>query len=263
MGLSEQSRFDDGRMQSFQLHRLNLFDDEKRMDLFDDEKRMDMNQPKQYSIAEWDAFFSNNEVIVPFLDLCVFAVKKLRRSGPHSTAYEFGCGMGNNLKFISYAFKDVRLLGSDISEVAIKKLQDCSIPNSEFWVNDEKLNLNMRSKEINLVMERGAIQHVSKDQAERYVKEIYDSMKIGGEGFFEIASTSHGLYEKLGEAGHDPAFGFRTFYSIEDIKCLFADFKINRIYHLKRDVVLDDSQGQNVFSTYTQGSFQVEIEKTH
>lgn len=152
-------------------------------------------------------------------------------------------------------------MGSGISGVAIKKLQDDSIPDSEFWVNDQ--TLNMRSNEIDLVMEQGGVQHVSKVQAKSYVKEIYDSMKIGAEGFFEIASTSHGLYEKLGEVGDDPTFGFRTFYSIDDIKCLFSDFKINRIHHLKREVVLDSSQEHNVFNSYTQGSFQVEIEKIH
>jgi SAM-dependent methyltransferase len=221
--------------------------------------------PKQYSIEEWDAFFSNNEVIVPFLDVCVFAVKRLRKSGPCSTVYEFGCGMGNNLRFIHQAFPRVRLLGSDISAVAIKKLQDDSIPNSLFWVNDQ--NLNMRSNEIDLVIERGAMQHVSKEQAKSYLKEIYDSMKIGAEGFFEIASTAHGLYEKLGEVGDDPTVGFRTFYTIGDIKCLFADFKINRIYHLQRDLVLNISSGHNEsqlheeFKVSAQGSFQVEIEK--
>lgn len=215
--------------------------------------------PVEDSKKEWDAFFSKNEVVVPFLDMCVFAVKKLRKSGSSSTVYEFGCGMGNNLKFIRHVFKEVRLMGSDISEVAIKKLQSDSMANSEFWVNGQ--NLNMRKNEVDLVIERGAIQHVSKDQAKSYVKEIYEAMKIGAEGFFEIASTSHGLYEKLGEAGYDPGFGFRTFYSIDDIKSLFADFKINRIYHLKRDVVLDSSLEHNEFKNYTQGSYQVEIEK--
>lgn len=216
--------------------------------------------PVEYSKKEWDEFFSNNEVVVPFLDMCVFAVKKLRRSGSSGTVYEFGCGMGNNLKFIRHAFKDVRILGSDISKVAIKKLQDDAMPNSEFWVNDQ--NLNMRPNEIDLVIERGAIQHVSKDQAKSYVKEIYEAMKIGAEGYFEIASTSHGLYEKLGEVGYDPGFGFRTFYSIDDIKCLFADFKINRIYHLKRDLVLDSSLEHSEYKNYAQGSYQVEIEKS-
>ena len=126
--------------------------------------------PAEYSKKEWDDFLSNNEVVVPFLDMCVFAVKKLRRSNSSGTVYEFGCGMGNNLKFIRHAFKDARILGSDISEVAIKKLQDDDMPNSEFWVNDQ--NLNMPSKEIDLVIERGALQHVSKDQAKSYVKEM-------------------------------------------------------------------------------------------
>lgn len=222
-------------------------------------KNRSEDAPKHYSTKQWDAFFSNTEVIVPFLDLCVFAVKRLRKSGPNSTVYEFGCGRGNNLKFIRHAFMDARLLGSDISEVAIRKLQDDCIPNSMFWVNDQRLNL--RSNEIDLVMERGAIQHVSKDQAKSYVKEIHDSMKIGAEGFFEIASKSHGLYEALGEAGDDPTFGFRTFYSLDDIKCLFSDFKINRIYHLRREVVLDSSLSHEVYKSYVQGSFQVEIEK--
>jgi SAM-dependent methyltransferase len=208
------------------------------------------------SVQEWDDFFKNNNVIVPYLDLCVFAVKKLRALPKSSTVYEFGCGMGNNLKFIRGIFENVRLLGSDISIVAINKLQSEKLPNSEFWVNDHELRIV--EKNIDLVIERGALQHVPKDRARRYIDEIYRSMKVGGEGFFEIASTSHGLFRKLGESGYDKGYGYRTFYTIDDINILFSQFKIKRIYHLSREVVMDSEGGVGV----VQGSFQIEIEKT-
>lgn len=207
------------------------------------------------STQEWNDFFRNNNVIVPYLDVCVFAVKKLGGLPKSSTIYEFGCGMGNNLKFIRGVFENVRLLGSDISPVAVQKLKSEGLPNSEFWVNDSELKIV--EKDIDLVIERGAIQHVSKDQARKYIDEIYQSMKVGGEGFFEIASTSHGLFRKLGESGYDERFGYRTFYTIDDVNKLFSQFKIKRIYHLTREVAMDSAGAADAI----QGSFQIEIEK--
>ncbi|MCX7180896.1 MAG: hypothetical protein NTX56_19720, partial [Proteobacteria bacterium] len=130
------------------------------------------------------------------------------------------------------------------------------LPNSNFWVNDHDLRLV--EKDIDLVIERGAIQHVPKEQAKIYVNDIYQSMKVGGEGFFEIASTRHGLFSKLGESGYDKGFGYRTFYTIEDIYRLFSQFKITRVYHLSRELVMDSAGGTGAM----QGSFQIEIEKT-
>lgn len=31
-----------------------------------------------YSETEWNNFYSNNDVVVPYLDVCVFAVKKIK-----------------------------------------------------------------------------------------------------------------------------------------------------------------------------------------
>ena len=207
------------------------------------------------SIEEWDNFFKNNNVMVPYLDVCVFAIKKLRALPPWSVIYEFGCGMGNNLKFIRREFNSVRILGSDASSVAIDLLKSARLSNAEFWVNDKFLNI--KANNIDLVIERGALQHVEKKQAINYVNEIYESMKYGGEGFFEIASTAHGLYKKLGKEGYDPSYGYRTFYSLDEIKTLFSRFHIKNIYHLKREIVVD----QGVSDELVQGSFQVEIKK--
>jgi SAM-dependent methyltransferase len=209
-----------------------------------------------HATQEWNDFFTNNNVLVPYLDVCVFAVKKLRALPPTASVYEFGCGMGNNLTFIRGIFANVRLLGSDISEVAIRKLQSLGLPNSSFWVNNQELR--MVEKDIDLVIERGAIQHVSKERAQKYIHEIYQNMKWGGEGFFEIASTAHGLFKKLGAEGYDPGFGYRTFYTLDDIKKLFSQFRIKNIYHLTREVVADAGGGAG---GGVQGSFQIEIEK--
>ena len=218
---------------------------------------------KNYSENEWNSFYIENEVVVPYLDVCVFAVKKIkniqRSRDQDIKIYEFGVGMGNNIKFIHQLFPDVTLYGSDISKEAIQKLNRENIPNSKFWVND--FQLNMQVDELDLVIERGSLQHVSKDQSKAYIYEIYQSMKIGAEGYFEIASTSHGLYKELGELGLDPKLGLRTFYSLEEIHNLFSEFKIQKIFHLTRELLVDDLEDKNVFNTYTQGSWQVEVKK--
>ena len=135
----------------------------------------------EYSTPEWNDFYKNNNVFVPYLDVCVFAVKKLGGLPKSSTIFEFGYGIGNNLKFIRGVFADVRLLGCDISPVAVQKLKSERITNSEFWVNGSELKIV--ENDIALVIERGAIQHVSKGQAQNYIDEIYRSMKVGGRDF--------------------------------------------------------------------------------
>lgn len=208
-----------------------------------------------HSSQEWDNFFKNNNVAVPYLDVCVFAIKKFRALPPGSSIYEFGCGMGNNLKFIKMIVESAKIFGSDTSSVAIDSLNSEAIPNAEFWVNDNYLNL--AGKNIDIVIERGALQHVEKRQAINYVNEIYENMNYDGEGFFEIASTAHGLYKKIGDGGYDPSYGYRTFYSLDEIRLLFSRFQITNIYHLKREIIA----GEKVSSDLVQGSFQVEVKK--
>lgn len=167
--------------------------------------------------------------------------------------------MGNNLKFIKNLFPELKIYGSDISKEAIQKLQMEDIPNSTFWVNDSKLNI--KTNDLDLVIERGSFQHVSKEKCKEYIHEIYQSMRIGAEGYFEIASTSHGLFKELSDGKLDPKLGIRTFYNLEEIQNLFSYFKIHKIFHLTRELLLDDSLNKNIFNTYTQGSWQVEVER--
>lgn len=206
---------------------------------------------------EWETFFSSNDVLVPYLDLCVFAVNHLRRNLGNGTIYEFGCGLGNNLKFIRQNFNNVRLLGSDISSVAIQKLKAEKIENSDFWINDQDLRLVGREK-IDIIIERGSIQHVPKNLARDYINQIYNSMTVGGVGYFEIASVSHDKFNLLGESGFDNGYGFRTFYTLEEIRCLFSQFQIKRIYHLTRELISDAVDGRR----FCQGSFQIEVFKS-
>lgn len=176
----------------------------------------------------------------------------------NATIYEFGCGVGNNLRFLQSLFPDINILGSDISSVAIQKLKSANLENSEFWVSGDDLELNSRGP-IDIVIERGAIQHTTKTLAKSYLRQISDAMRDGGCGYFELASTSHDKFEVLGEGGYDEGYGFRTFYTINDIEWLFEDFKIIRIHHLIRELVFDVASGKKQI----QGSFQVEIEKPY
>ena len=155
----------------------------------------------------------------------------------------FGCGMGNNLRFLHSLFPTARYLGSDISGVAIAKLRAAGFARSHFWVNDERLQI---PEPISIVIEGGALQHVSKEQARAYVSEIFEAMRPGAEGFFEIASTEHALFQRVGEGGHDAGHGLRYFYTLNDIEELFSLFEITRIYHLKREIVAtaDDNLGE-------------------
>lgn len=209
------------------------------------------------SRTDWNHFFENHTVLVPYLDMCVFAAKHLSRmQRPDALVYEFGCGVGNNILFLRSIFPKIRLLGSDISQVAIDKLVAKGLENSDFWVSNSDLMLGGRGP-VDLVIERGAMQHVPKDLAKQYVRQIHDALKTGGSAYFEIASTAHDKFEVLGGSGLDKGFGYRTFYTIEEIKELFRDFSITRIYHLQRELCYDPASD----AMQVQGSFQVEVSK--
>lgn len=207
--------------------------------------------------TDWNSFFEKNTVLIPYLDLCVFVVKHLNKlSNSKVVIYEFGCGVGNNLTFLRSLFPDIRLLGSDISQVAINQLISRKIQNSDFWVSDEDLMLSEKGP-IDIIVERGALQHTPKEMAKKYIKQIFDAMKSGAVGYFEIASTKHEKFEILGEEGLDKGFGFRTFYTLNDIEKLFQDFSITRIHHLTRELIFDATSDLKQI----QGSFQIEIKK--
>lgn len=181
----------------------------------------------------WDSYYAGSATRAPYTDAVVFAIKALARA-PEATVYEFGCGNAQNLGFLRSLFPKARLVGSDVSEAGIA-LGRRLYPDLELWVNGADLGLAPDS--LDLVIERAALQHVPKDQGAAYVAQILSAMKPGAGAFFEIANIHHG-HAALGDGGQDPVFGFRVFYSLEELQALFAGFEIEQVFERRRSRVL-------------------------
>jgi len=209
------------------------------------------------SIADtWNELYSQSVAHVPYTDAAVFAVKALSRN-PEASVYEFGCGNGHNIGFLQPLFPKARLIGSDIAETGIEKARELH-PDVEFFVNDE--NLPFEAGSLDVIFERGVIAQTPKDLARSYARQFYDALKPGGVAFFDIPNTGHGHYARVQAGDEDPVFGFRVFYTLEELKDLFSMFEIERVYEHRRSLV-DGPAEQNGRPIYDECSYQLYLRK--
>ena len=204
--------------------------------------------------ASWDRYYASSVTRVPYTDAVVFAMKVLARA-PEASLLEFGCGNAQNLGFLRSVFTQARLIGCDVSEQGLIKAQ-ALYPDLELFVNGDDLGLSPAS--LDAVIERAALQHVPKVLGQRYVAQMFEALKPGGTGFFEIANTQHGC-AKLGDGGEDPVFGYRVFYDLGEIESLFAAFEIEQIFERKR-VQIKTPEGTDR-PVYDEACYQVMVRK--
>lgn len=206
--------------------------------------------------AGWDAYYAKSTARVPFTDVTVFAVKALARN-PEAAVYEFGAGNGQNIGFLKPLFPKARLIGSDISEEGVKKASELH-PGVEFFVNTDTLPFEPES--LDVILERGVLAQTPKDLARSYAKQFYAALKPGGQAFFEIPNTGHGHYKTLQAGGRDEVFGFRVFYTLDELKGVFSDFTFEHVYdHVRRYVEGPGTQSDRPI--YDESSFQLLLSK--
>ena len=183
--------------------------------------------------GDWDAYYRASTSRVPFTDATVFALKVLA-ADPEAAVYEFGAGNGQNIGFLAPLFPRARLIGSDISPEGVKKARSLH-PGVEFFVNGE--TLPFAEGELDAVFERGVLAQTPKALARAYAQQFFAALKPGGKAFFEIPNTGHGHHRTVQAGGRDEVFGFRVFYTLEELKSVFAAFEFEHVYeHARRYV---------------------------
>lgn len=204
----------------------------------------------------WNKLYAGSVAHVPYTDAAVFAVKALAKN-PKAAVYEFGCGNGHNIGFLNPIFPEARLIGSDISETGIEKARALH-PGVEFFVNDETLPFEPES--LDVIFERGVIAQTPKDMARDYAAQFHRALKPGGVAFFDIPNTGHGHFKTVEAGGEDEVFGFRVFYTLNELKDLFSAFEFDRVFEHSRRLV-DGAATQNGRPIYDECSYQLYLRK--
>lgn len=86
---------------------------------------------------------------------------------------EFGCGIGNNLKYLQTAFKNSKVYGFDISDESLEHAKKNN-PNIEM-VNEE--GLQKLEEKIDLIFIAGVYHHIAPNLRDAATKNIYNLLK--------------------------------------------------------------------------------------
>jgi SAM-dependent methyltransferase len=201
----------------------------------------------------WDQIYDNSTLRVPYTDVVSYCVKHLTNN-PKLKIFEFGCGNGQNIGFLSELFPYTNnYYGFDISETAIYKAK--RLYKKIYFFCDKKEFFDQNIK-FDIIIERAVVQHISKKNIVEYINKLFTLSKTGGYLFFEIANKGHGLY-KCEDEIIDSKTGIRVFYDLKGLKKLFYKFNIIEIRNKSRIIEVSNTNQ----SGYDESCYQVILQK--
>lgn len=127
----------------------------------------------------------NLRILAPSGNISYFAqhkisiLKKILPENPRSLL-EYGCGIGNNLFFISQFFPDTEIWGCDTSEKSIEVARN-QFPDIQFFLISESEKL---SRQFDCVLVGDVIHHIPSDQRDYYLQRINEYVRPGGHCVF-------------------------------------------------------------------------------
>ncbi|MFG1483748.1 class I SAM-dependent methyltransferase [Halobacteriovorax sp. HFRX-2_2] len=139
-----------------------------------------MNQFNQ-AHTESDHFLKSQTLI----ELAQRALSLTSLSAQNLKALEVGCGQGLQLADFDFS----KLLGIDISEVAVKKAKS-NFPNDEFKCLSS-LELGQLQESFDFILDAHQIHYLqSQDEISRYINSVYGQLSNGGVFCFEAMVKS-------------------------------------------------------------------------
>lgn len=96
--------------------------------------------------------------------------------GDLKSLHEFGCGIGRNFPYISKAFPNTEISGSDISDASIQ-IAKINNPNVKF-INECQISKNCNL--YDLIFVAGVFHHIPIDERLNVMKSLYKKVNVGG-----------------------------------------------------------------------------------
>jgi len=122
-------------------------------------------------LAQDTSFFSKNDQY-----FASYKVDLLRKqvSKPVELILEYGCGIGRNIKYLQQAFKNAKIIGSDISTTSLE-IARINNKESEFYHESELRNIL-----FDLVFVAGVFHHIPVLDRVRVAQSLYNRLSPGG-----------------------------------------------------------------------------------
>lgn len=127
-------------------------------------------------LKEGTNFFSSNE---EYFARYKIEVLRERVKGAVANVLEYGCGIGRNIPFLSQAFPNAVIMGSDISNASLD-IARINNPGVEFF--SEEGNVELPQK-FDLIFVAGVFHHIPPDQRSGVARTLYDRLAPGGQIF--------------------------------------------------------------------------------
>jgi len=199
---------------------------------------------------EWESIYSNGGQLNkwPYSEVVSFFSRMYLTWGGNKKPriLEVGCGVGNNLWFLSDAGFEVS--GIDYSSTAVEhareRLNGLGV-EADLRAGDFK-NLPFKDESFDFVLDRAALQHNFPDDLEQAVSEIHRVLVHGGTFFANQFPGAEHPDRLLGSEVAPKSFnhfsggafgnvGLTSFFSLADLEELFRDWNRATISRLRTD----------------------------
>ncbi len=147
-------------------------------------------------IDYWNSFYQKRAAPREWSTFAESVLSKIKRN---SVLFELGTGNGRDA--IYFAFMEMQVWASDLSELSITQLKEDAaydkIESPDFIHADfTRLETPFRGLIFDVVYSRFSLHSIDKQGASRTLKWAFDNLKSGGFFFIEVRSVKDALYGK-------------------------------------------------------------------